>query len=134
VLLATRAFDALVDPAIGRQADRLLRGGTPSGSAAALASLLMALGFGRCGIRRAVARPPCWAGLQPAGLHAGLQLRHHPPPGLGHALGRQPAWRARVTAWREGATLAACCWPACCRPGWDWMRPQAFSPWAWHWA
>jgi hypothetical protein len=23
-----------------------------------------------------------------------------------------------------------CCWPACCRPGWDWMRPQAFSPWA----
>src|SRR6218665_3693634 len=46
VLLTTRAFDALVDPAIGRQADRLLRLGPRAACwAAALGSLLMVLGF-----------------------------------------------------------------------------------------
>lgn len=54
VLLATRALDALVDPVIGRHADRLLRRGMRSAWwAAALGSLWMALGFW------ALWHPPC---------------------------------------------------------------------------
>jgi hypothetical protein len=134
VLLATRAFDALVDPAIGRWADRLLRRGVAR-RGAALASLLMALGFGRCGIRRATGRA-CWAGwpaacwcarwpiaCSPSSTRPGARAGAVSPPGV-----RASRPGARAPAWR------ACCWPACCRPGWDWMRPQAFSPWAWHWA
>lgn len=46
VLLATRALDAVLDPALGRMADRLLhRGSGPAWFAAALGSMLMALGF-----------------------------------------------------------------------------------------
>lgn len=109
VLLATRAFDALLDPAIGRQADRLLRGGTrPAWCAAALASLLMALGFW------ALWHPP--RGGQAAMLgwlacsllvctlaYSFVTIVHQ---AWGTRWGGQPAWRARVTAWREGATLA----------------------------
>ncbi|EFI60633.1 MULTISPECIES: MFS transporter [Comamonas] len=109
VLLATRAFDALLDPAIGRQADRLLRGGTrPAWCAAALASLLMALGFW------ALWHPP--RGGQAAMLgwlacsllactlaYSFVTILHQ---AWGTRWGGQPAWRARVTAWREGATLA----------------------------
>lgn len=108
VLLATRAFDALVDPAIGRQADRLLRRGMrPAWWAAALASLLMVLGFW------ALWHPP--RGAQAAMLgwlacsllvctlaYSFVTIVHQ---AWGTRWGGQPAWRARVTAWREGATL-----------------------------
>lgn len=111
VLLATRAFDALVDPAIGRQADRLLRRGTAcAAGAAALAGLLMVLGFG------ALWHPPFGAHTQVRllGWLAGslllctlaysfLTILHQ---AWGTRWGGAPAWRARVTAWREGATLA----------------------------
>jgi len=111
VLLATRALDALVDPAIGRQADRLLRRGMVSAAAAAaLAGLLMVLGFG------ALWHPPVDAQAQ-AGLlgwlacsllvctlaYSFLTILHQ---AWGTRWGGAPAWRARVTAWREGATLA----------------------------
>lgn len=109
VLLATRAFDALVDPAIGRQADRLLRQGTrPAWCAAALGSLLMVLGFW------ALWHPP--RGAQAAMLawlacsllvctlaYSFVTILHQ---AWGTRWGGEPAWRARVTAWREGATLA----------------------------
>ncbi|WEE75547.1 MFS transporter [Comamonas testosteroni] len=110
VLLATRGgLDALVDPAIGRQADRLLRLGTrPAWCAAALASLLMALGFW------ALWHPP--RGGQAAMLgwlacsllvctlaYSFVTILHQ---AWGTRWGGQPAWRARVTAWREGSTLA----------------------------
>ncbi|MDH0775013.1 MFS transporter [Delftia tsuruhatensis] len=108
VLLATRAFDALVDPAIGRQADRLLRRGMrPAWWAAALASLLMVLGFW------ALWHPP--RGAQAAMLgwlacsllvctlaYSFVTIVHQ---AWGTRWGGQPVWRARVTAWREGATL-----------------------------
>ena len=111
VLLATRAFDALVDPAIGRQADRLLRRGTAcAAGTAALAGLLMVLGFG------ALWHPPFGAHTQVGllGWLAGslllctlaysfLTILHQ---AWGTRWGGAPAWRARVTAWREGATLA----------------------------
>ncbi len=110
VLLATRALDALVDPAIGRQADRLLRQGTASAAAAAaLAGLLMVLGFG------ALWRPPFGAQTQVGLLgwlacsllvctlaYSFLTILHQ---AWGTRWGGAPAWRARVTAWREGATL-----------------------------
>ncbi|MEK7420718.1 MAG: MFS transporter [Pseudomonadota bacterium] len=108
VRLPTRAFDALVDPAIGRQADRLLRRGMrPAWWAAALASLLMVLGFW------ALWHPP--RGAQAAMLgwlacsllvctlaYSFVTIVHQ---AWGTRWGGQPAWRARVTAWREGATL-----------------------------
>ena len=110
VLLATRALDALVDPAIGRQADRLLRQGTASAAAAAaLAGLLMVLGFG------ALWHPPFGAQTQVGLLgwlacsllvctlaYSFLTILHQ---AWGTRWGGAPAWRARVTAWREGATL-----------------------------
>ena len=109
VLLATRALDAVVDPATGRQADRLLRQGVrPAWQAAALGSLLMALGFG------ALWHPP--RGSEAAMLgwlacsllvctlaYSFVTILHQ---AWGTRWGGQPAWRARVTAWREGATLA----------------------------
>lgn len=109
VLLATRALDAVVDPAIGRQADRLLRQGVrPAWRAAALGSLLMALGFG------ALWHPPRGSEAAMLGWLAGsllvctlaysfVTILHQ---AWGTRWGGQPAWRARVMAWREGATLA----------------------------
>ena len=110
VLRAPRALDALVDPAIGRQADRLLRQGTASAAAAAaLAGLLMVLGFG------ALWHPPFGAQTQVGLLgwlacsllvctlaYSFLTILHQ---AWGTRWGGAPAWRARVTAWREGATL-----------------------------
>lgn len=111
VLLATRAFDALVDPAIGRQADRLLHRGMASAvGAAALAGLLMVLGFW------ALWHPPFDAQAHARLLgwlacsllvctlaYSFLAILHQ---AWGTRWGGVPAWRARVTAWREGATLA----------------------------
>jgi Na+/melibiose symporter-like transporter len=109
VLLATRAFDALVDPAIGRQADRLLaRGARPAWCAAALGGLLMWLGFA------ALWHPPLGAQAALLAWLAGsllvctlaysfVAILHQ---AWGTRWGGEPAWRARVTAWREGATLA----------------------------
>lgn len=110
VLLATRAFDALIDPAIGRWVDRLLhRGVVCTAGAAALASLLMALGFG------ALWHPP-FDSQDTTGLlgwlacsllvctlaYSVLAILHQ---AWGTRWGGEPAWRARVTAWREGASL-----------------------------
>ncbi|CAB5711381.1 Glucuronide permease [Delftia tsuruhatensis] len=127
VLLATRAFDALVDPALGRQADRLLRQGVrPAWRAAAVASLLMALGFW------ALWHPPrdghasmlLWL----AGSLLACTLAYSFVAILHQAWatrwGGAPAWRARVTAWREGATLAGVLL-ASVLPGW--LGPDATS-------
>lgn len=109
VLLATRALDAVLDPALGRMADRLLQRGTRlAWQAAALASLVMALGFA------ALWHPP--QGGQAALLgwlatslmlctlaYSAVGILHQ---AWGTRWGGAPGWRARVTAWREGATLA----------------------------
>lgn len=109
VLLATRALDAVLDPALGRMADRLLhRGSGPAWFAAALGSVLMALGFA------ALWHPPAGGpgrllGWLSASLlvctlaYSAVGILHQ---AWGTRWGGDPAWRTRVTAWREGATLA----------------------------
>ena len=108
VLLATRAFDALLDPALGRLADRLLqRGRHAAWLAAALGSLAMALGF------YALWHPPSSNPFQMLGwlaaclllstlAYSAVTILHQT---WGTRWGGQAAWRTQVTAWREGATL-----------------------------
>lgn len=108
VLLATRAFDALVDPAIGRQTDRLLRGGVrPAWCAAALGSLLMVLGFWAIwhsprGTEAAMLGWLAFSLLACTLAYSFVAILHQ---AWGTRWGGDPGWRARVTAWREGATL-----------------------------
>lgn len=108
VLLATRAFDALLDPALGRLADGLLqRGRRAAWLAAALGSLVMALGF------VALWHPPTGNSTQMLGWLAGCLLVStlaYSAVGILHQTwgtrwGGEAAWRTQVTAWREGATL-----------------------------
>lgn len=108
VLLATRALDALIDPALGRLADSLFRRGQAHAFwAAVLGCVLLALGFA------ALWHPP--TGSQAAMLvwlagalllttlaYSAVSILHQ---AWGTRWGGAPAWRARVTAWREGATL-----------------------------
>ncbi len=107
-LLGLRALDAVIDPWLGRRADGLLqRGAGPAWRAAALLALLLALAFA------ALWQPPAgdwhraWVWLM-ASLSvctlafSALSLLHQ---GWGTRWGGSVAWRTRVTAWREGATL-----------------------------
>lgn len=109
VLLATRAIDAVLDPALGRLADRLLhRGQRQAWLAAVLGSVIMVLGFA------ALWHPPL--AVQEGALvwlavsllvctlaYSAVSILHQ---AWGTRWGGDPHWRARVTAWREGATLA----------------------------
>lgn len=109
VLLATRAFDALVDPAIGRQSDWLLRRGAwPAWCAAALGSLLMALGFWALwhSPRSTEAAMLGWLAFSLLACTLGYSFVAILHQAWGTRWGGNPGWRARVTAWREGATLA----------------------------
>jgi Na+/melibiose symporter-like transporter len=107
VLLATRALDAVLDPALGRMADRLLQSGLRAAwLAAVLGSVLMALGFA------ALWHPPnasqaSLLGWLAASLllctlaYSAVSILHQ---AWGTRWGGEPDWRARVTAWREGST------------------------------
>ena len=109
VLLATRALDAVLDPAFGRMADRLLAQGTwPAWKMASLCCVLMALGFA------ALWHPPQGGGAAMLGWLAGsllactlaysaVSILHQ---AWGTRWGGVAGWRARVAAWREGAALA----------------------------
>lgn len=108
VLLATRGLDAVVDPALGRWADRLFqRGLRPAWQAAAVGALALALAFA------ALWHPPqgpaaatlAWLGLTLLACtlaYSGVAILHQ---AWGTRWGGAPAWRAQVSAWREGATL-----------------------------
>ena len=109
VLLATRAFDALVDPAIGRKADWLLRRGVwPAWCAAMLGSLLMVLGFWALwhSPRGTEAAMLGWLALSLLACTLAYSFVTILHQAWGTRWGGDPGWRARVTAWREGATLA----------------------------
>lgn len=108
VLLVTRALDALVDPWLGRLADRVLaRPRRDAMALAVLASLLMATGFA------ALFFPPaggpdhllrwCAAALAITCLgYSSLGVLHQ---AWGARLGGGPALQARVVGWREGLAL-----------------------------
>ena len=109
VLLATRALDALVDPWLGRLADRVLA--RPRRAAVALATAaagLMATGFA------ALFLPPagsadhllawCASALVLTCLgYSSLGVLHQ---AWGARLGGGPLLQAQVVAWREGLALA----------------------------
>lgn len=109
VLLAIRALDALVDPALGRWADHLFTGGPARAwRVAAAASAVLACAFA------ALWHPPvgdapgvlAWlAGTLLLGTlaYSTASILHQ---AWGTRWGGSPGWRARVSAWREGATLA----------------------------
>jgi Na+/melibiose symporter-like transporter len=106
VMLAVRLLDAVVDPALGRLADRLFRRGAGTAwRAAALGSLVLALAFA------ALWRPPAgavlpWlvAALMVCTLaYSGVSILHQ---SWGTRWGGGPEQRARVAGWREGFTLA----------------------------
>ena len=110
VLLGTRALDALVDPALGRLADRTLaRPRRHAMALALLAGLLMALGFA------ALFSPPagsssglllawCGAALVVTCLgYSTLGVLHQ---AWGARLGGGPQRQAAVVSWREGLALA----------------------------
>lgn len=112
VLLGTRALDALIDPALGRGADRLLDGARPRTLAwAAGGALLLALGL------TALFLPPAALQASPAPLlawcsaalavtclgYSGLGVLHQ---AWGARLGGNAAQQARLVGWREGLALA----------------------------
>jgi len=109
VLLGSRALDALVDPALGRLADRCLARPRRSAMAWAwLAAALMAAGFA------ALFFPPAGSSGQLLAWCAGalvitclgyssLGVLHQ---AWGARLGGGPALQARVAGWREGLSLA----------------------------
>jgi glycoside/pentoside/hexuronide:cation symporter, GPH family len=101
LLLAVRAFDAVLDPQIGRFVDRLLdRPRAQRMAAAAAAALLLALSF------HALFFPPvrgtaallAWAGMALVACYlaySGLSVLHQ---AWGVRLGQTPAERAQVVA------------------------------------
>ncbi|MBP6903315.1 MAG: MFS transporter [Burkholderiaceae bacterium] len=112
VLLGTRALDALIDPALGRGADRLLAGARPRTLAwAAGGALLLTLGLA------ALFMPPVALQTHPASLlawcaaalavtclgYSGLGVLHQ---AWGARLGGDAAQQARLVGWREGLALA----------------------------
>jgi GPH family glycoside/pentoside/hexuronide:cation symporter len=120
LLLAVRALDALVDPLIGRWADRLLRRPLRARLAVAgVGALLLAAAF------QALFFPPvreagallAWAGAALALCYlaySGLSVLHQ---AWGAQLGGEAPFRARVVAWREGAALVGVI-AASVLPGW----------------
>ncbi len=109
LLLGTRALDALIDPWLGRLADRALaRPRRDALALAGLAALLMAAGFA------ALFFPPvsgvrdllwwCGASLVITGLgYSTLGVLHQ---AWGARLGGGAATQARIVSWREGLALA----------------------------
>jgi glycoside/pentoside/hexuronide:cation symporter, GPH family len=109
LLLAVRALDAVVDPLIGRAADRLLGGPAfTRWAVAAAAALLLSVAF-QALFFPAVAGSGtllAWAAAALAGCYlgySGLGVLHQ---AWGARLGGAADFQARVVAWREGASLA----------------------------
>lgn len=128
VMLAVRAFDAVVDPALGRLADALLRRGAAiAWRAATCGCVLLAMAFA------ALWRPPAdepwlvmaWlaaALLSSTLAYSAVSILHQ---GWGTRWGGGPAMRAQVTGWREGGTLAGVLL-ASALPGWlGWSATSA---------
>jgi len=123
VMLAVRAFDAVVDPALGRVADRLFRRGSGvAWRAAALGGAVLAVAFA------ALWSPPHggaevvlpWLAvslLLSTLAYSGMGLVHQ---SWGTRWGGGPELRARVTGWREAGTLAGVLLASALPSLWGW--------------
>ncbi|MDN3920088.1 MFS transporter [Roseateles violae] len=109
LMLAVRAFDALVDPALGRLADALFRRGTRvAWTAAALGCAVLALAFAALWLppskEASVLVPWLAAALLLCTLaYSGVSIVYQ---SWGARWGGGPELRARVTGWREAGSLA----------------------------
>ena len=109
VLLAARLFDAVVDPLIGRWADRLLdRSAAAAWGAMAIAAIVLAVGFHGL-FFPAVARTTdallIWCSALLAITYLSYSVITVIHQAWGARLGGNEAQRARVVAWREGLAL-----------------------------
>lgn len=107
VVLAVRALDAVIDPALGRLADRLFERGR-AWPVAALGALVMALAFAALwwppqGGPAAVLPWLAVALLLCTLAYSGVGIVHQ---SWGTRWGGGPELRARVAGWREAGTLA----------------------------
>lgn len=109
VLLATRLLDAVMDPAFGRLADALLRRSPHHAwRAAVVMAALLAAGFAALWHPNpdTPARTLIWltgALLLSTLAYSALTILHQT---WGTRWNGPPGWRAQISAWREGATLA----------------------------
>lgn len=107
VMLAVRALDAVIDPALGRMADALFRRGT-AWTWAALGCAVLALAF--AALWRPMSSAPAivtgWlaiALLLCTLAYSGVSIVHQ---GWGTRWGGSPKRRAEVVGWREAGTLS----------------------------
>ena len=107
ILLGARLFDALIDPALGRWADRLFGQSMSSVlRAACAASVLLALGF--AALFFPVVRGDAllvWATLALIITYAAYSLVSVVHQSWGARMGGDAPFRARVAAWREAPGL-----------------------------
>ncbi|MEY8878137.1 MAG: MFS transporter, partial [Leptothrix sp. (in: b-proteobacteria)] len=108
LLLAVRALDALVDPLLGRWADRLLAaGGRAAWRVLGLASLVLLAGFAALFFPavRGEAALLAWCGVGLVITYLAYSLASVLHQAWGARLGGGDSAQARWVAWREGAAL-----------------------------
>lgn len=108
LLLGARLFDALADPWIGRWVDRWFGHSTARVLAAAVAAaLLLAVGFRGLFFPPAQAMPLllAWCAVLLAVTYLAYSVLSVLHQAWGARLGGDEAQRARIVAWREGASL-----------------------------
>jgi glycoside/pentoside/hexuronide:cation symporter, GPH family len=109
VLLGTRALDAIVDPWLGRVVDRgLTRPRAQVLAAAALAALLMAVGFVALFFPPAVGASPllAWCAVMLLITTLGYSALGVLHQAWGARLGGGAVAQSRIVSWREGLSLA----------------------------
>jgi Na+/melibiose symporter-like transporter len=109
VLLGARLFDAVVDPLIGRWADKLLdRSAAAAWGAMAIAAIVLALGFHGLffpAVPHTTSALLIWCSTLLAVTYLSYSVITVIHQAWGARLGGDEAQRARVVAWREGLAL-----------------------------
>jgi len=109
VLLGARLLDAVVDPLIGRWADKLLdRSAAAAWGAAAIAAVVLALGFHGLFFPAVAHTTPAlltWCAALLAVTYLSYSIITVIHQAWGARLGGDEAQRARIVAWREGLAL-----------------------------
>jgi GPH family glycoside/pentoside/hexuronide:cation symporter len=109
VLLGARLFDAVVDPLIGRWADKLLdRSAAAAWGAMAVAAIVLALGFHGLffpAVEHTTSALLIWCSALLAVTYLSYSVITVIHQAWGARLGGDEAQRARVVAWREGLAL-----------------------------